>query len=146
MASQPEIKKPSAASRYLFLFLVGLVVGAICTVMALRALQARQDAFPGSVMHVMAKHSGLLADKVKQNRCAATDTIPHVRTLRSMANDLEMAFPGIADDQRFRTHTSQFRADLDAALSTPPTDCAAAATLVEKVGADCKACHQDFRG
>ena len=41
MASQPETKKPSAASRYLFLFLIGLVVGAICTVMAMRALQAR---------------------------------------------------------------------------------------------------------
>ena len=98
MASQPETKKPSAASRYLFLFLIGLVVGAICTVMAMRALQARQDPFPDSVMQVMAKHSGQLADKVKQNRCAATDTIPHVRTLRAMANDLEMAFPGIADD------------------------------------------------
>ena len=83
MASQPETKKPSAASRYLFLFLIGLVVGAICTVMAMRALQARQDPFPDSVMQVMAKHSGQLADKVKQNRCAATDTIPHVRTLRA---------------------------------------------------------------
>jgi hypothetical protein len=76
MASQPEIKKPSAASRYLFLFLIGLVVGAVCTVMAMRALQARQDPFPHAVMHVMAKHSGQLSDKVKQNRCAATDTIP----------------------------------------------------------------------
>src|SRR3990167_1103268 len=139
MASQPETKKPSAASRYLFLFLIGLVVGAICTVMAMRALQARQDPFPDSVMQVMAKHSGQLADKVKQNRCAATDTIPHVRTLRAMANDLEMAFPGIADDSRFKTHTSQFRADLDAALNAPPTDCAAAGALVEKVGTDCKA-------
>lgn len=146
MASQPEIKKPSAASRYLFLFLIGLVVGAICTVMALRAIEARQDPFPDSVMHVMAKHSGQLADKVKQNRCAATDTIPHVRTLRAMANDLDIAFPGIADDARFKTHTSQFRADLDAALSAPPTDCAAAGALVEKIGGNCKACHQDFRG
>lgn len=146
MASQPETKKPSAASRYLFLFLIGLVVGAICTVMALRAIQARQDPFPDSVMHVMAKHSGQLADKVKQNRCAATDTIPHVRTLRAMANDLDMAFPGLADDARFKSHASQFRADLDAALSAPPTDCAAAGALVEKVGDDCKACHQDFRG
>ncbi len=146
MASQPETKKPSAASRYFFLFLIGLVVGAICTVMAMRALQARQDPFPHSVMHVMGKHAGQLADKVKENRCAATDTIPHVRTLRAMANDLELAFPGLADDARFKSHTSQFRADLDAALSAPPTDCAAATTLVEKVGADCKACHQDFKG
>lgn len=146
MASQPETKKPSAASRYFFLFLIGLLVGAICTVMAMRALQARQDPFPHSVMHVMSKHAGQLADKVKENRCAATDTIPHVRTLRAMANDLELAFPGLADDARFKGHTSQFRADLDAALSAPPTDCAAASTLVEKVGADCKACHQDFKG
>lgn len=146
MASQPETKKPSSASRYLFLFLIGLVVGAICTVMALRAIQARQDPFPDSVMHVMSKHSGLLADQVKQNRCAATDTIPHVRTLRAMANDLDMAFPGIADDPRFKTHTSQFRGNLDAALSAPPTDCAAASALVEKVGGSCKGCHQDFRG
>ena len=146
MASQPETKKPSAASRYFFLFLIGLVVGAICTVMAMRALQARQDPFPHSVMHVMGKHAGQLADKVKENRCAATDTIPHVRTLRAMANDLELTFPGLADDARFKSHTSQFRADLDAALSAPPTDCAAAATLVDKVGADCKACHQDFKG
>ncbi len=146
MASQPETKKPSAASRYLFLFLIGLVVGIICTVMAMRALQARQDPFPDSVMHVMARHASQLDDKVKQNRCAATDTVPHVRTLRAMANDLETAFPGLADDQRFKSHTSQYRGDLDAALSAPPTDCVAAGTLVKKVGADCKACHQDFRG
>ena len=130
---------------FVFAYFALTRIGAV-PVMALRAIQAKQDRFPGSVMQVMAKHSGLLADKVKQNRCAATDTIPHVRTLRAMANDLEMAFPGIADDSRFKTHTSQFRADLDAALSAPPTDCAAAGALVEKVGTDCKACHQDFRG
>ena len=146
MASQPATKKPSAASRYLFLFLVGLVVGAVAAVMAMRALQARHDPFPDSVMNVMARHSGLLSDKIKQNRCAATDTVPHVRTLRAMANDLEMAFPGLADDKRFQGHTSQFRADLDSALATPPTDCAGAEALLKQVGTDCKACPQDFRG
>ena len=144
MASQPATS--SNASRYFFLFLVGLVVGAICTVMALRAIQARQDKFPDSVMQVMARHSGQLGDKVKQNRCAATDTVPHVRALRTMANDLEMAFPGLAEDQRFQTHTSQFRAHLDAALSAPPTDCAAADAVAKQLGESCKACHQDFRG
>lgn len=144
MASQPT--KSSAASRYFFLFLVGLVVGAICTVMALRALQARKDHFPDSVMQVMARHSTLLGDTVKQNRCAATDTVPHVRALRMMANDLELAFPDLADDQRFKSHTSQFRAHLDAALSAPPTDCAAAGTVVQSIGESCKGCHQDFRG
>ncbi len=39
MASQPA--KASHASRYFFLFLIGLVMGAVLTVMALRAIQAR---------------------------------------------------------------------------------------------------------
>ena len=42
----------SNASRYLFLFLIGLVVGVVGTVMAMRALDARQDHFPTSVMQV----------------------------------------------------------------------------------------------
>lgn len=145
MSSQPTEKK-SNASRYLFLFLIGLVVGAIATVMAMRAIQARMDPFPDSVMNVMGKHAGLLGQTVQQNRCAATDTVPSVRTLRAMANDLELAFPGLAEDQRFVQHASQFRASLDAALAAPPTDCAGAAKLAETIKDNCSACHRDFRG
>ncbi|WP_411832108.1 hypothetical protein [Pseudoxanthomonas mexicana] len=136
----------SQASRYLFLFLLGLAVGGICTVMAMRALQARQDPFPDSVMHVMDKHAELLSRSISHSRCAATDTVPHVRTLRAMANDLEIAFPGLAEDQRFSQHASQFRASLDAGLSTPPTECVAATQLKDRIRDGCKACHQDFRG
>jgi cytochrome c556 len=136
----------SNASRYFFLFLIGLVMGAVLAVMGLRALQARQDPFPDSVMHVMAKHSGLLAKTIDENRCAATDSTPHLRTLRAMTNDLELAFPGLADDQRFRTHASDFRAKLDAGLATPPTDCASATKINASIKDSCKACHQDFRG
>ena len=143
MASQP---KSSAASRYLFLFLIGLVVGAVATVMAMRALQARQDHFPAAVMHVMQKHNGQLGDTITQNRCAATDTIPHVRALRTMANDLETAFPDLATDERFQGHASKFRGHLDAAIATPPTDCASAKVLGDQIKDSCKACHQDFRG
>ena len=48
------------ASRYLFLFLIGLVVGIVGTVMSMRAIEARQDHFPGSVMEVQAWHMGQL--------------------------------------------------------------------------------------
>ena len=137
--------KTSHASRYFFMFLIGLVMGAVLAVMGLRALQARQDPFPDSVMHVMQKHSGLLAKTIEENRCAATDTAPHLRTLRAMTNDLEIAFPGLADDERFRTHASQFRAKLDAGLSKPPTECASAEKISASIKESCKACHQDFR-
>ena len=144
MASNPP--KTSHASRYFFLFLVGLVMGAVLSVMALRALQARQDPFPHSVMHIMQRHSELLAKTVTENRCAATDTAPHLRTLRAMANDLEIAFPDLAEDQRFVTHASDFRAKLDDGLNNPATDCAAAQKVNVAVKDSCRSCHQDFKG
>ena len=144
MASQPV--RPSNASRYLFLFLIGLLIGAVLTVMALRALQARKDPFPDSVMHVMQKQADLLKQNAAQSRCAATDSLPRLRTLRAVSDDLELAFPDLAEDQRFVSHASQLRAALNTAVAAPPIDCAALNVTAGKVGEACKACHQDFRG
>lgn len=145
MSTTPAPKSPSAAGRYLFLFLLGLVVGIIATVMTLRALHAREDHFPGSVMHVQQWHMGQLKADVEQNRCGATDTLPHLQALRTMANDIEPAFPGLHDDQRFGQHASQFRATLDGALASPPMNCPGVTAAMGKIGEACKACHQDFR-
>jgi hypothetical protein len=59
----------NAAMRYLFLFVLGLVVGVIGTVMAVRALDARKDHFPESVMHLFAAHMDMLDANVSGNRC-----------------------------------------------------------------------------
>ncbi|MGE8280406.1 MAG: cytochrome c [Stenotrophomonas sp.] len=141
----PTARAPSKASRYLFVLIAGLVLGAIGTVMAMRAIQARQDHFPDSLMTVMAKQTQLLGDSQKQNRCTISDTAPRLQTLRALANDLETAFPGLRDDERFQQHASRFRATLNDALAKPPADCASLAAISQKVGSDCKACHQDFR-
>src|SRR5690606_32394088 len=140
--------KPSgnAAARYLFLFLIGLAVGAVATVMAMRALDARKDHYPGAVMEVMSAHLGALNRNVEQNRCAATDTIPHRQTLRTMANDIEPAFVDMRDNTGFSGHASKLRATLDGTLASPPLACAGVEAALKQVGADCKACHQDFRG
>jgi len=138
--------RKSNAGRYLFLFLLGLVVGVVGTVMALRAIDARTDHFPGSVMHVQAWHFGKLRANVDSNRCAVTDSLPHLQALRTMANDLEPGFPGLADDERFATHAADLRAALDAATASPPADCAAMGEVAGSIGNACKACHQDFRG
>lgn len=133
------------APRYLFLFLIGLVVGVVGTVMAMRAIDARQDHFPMSVMHVQAWHVGQLKANTEQNRCAATDTLPHLQALRTMANDIEPALPDLRDDARFAKHASDLRATLDGALASPPLNCAGVGTTLASIGEDCKACHQDFR-
>lgn len=138
-------RKPSAASRYLFVLLIGLVIGAVATVMLMNAWRARQDPFPDSLMHVMQWHAKQLQDNVQQNRCGATDTIPHLQSLRAMANNLEPAFQGNADDERFKQHASMFRAALDDSVAAPPLNCAGVGDVARKIGDGCKACHQDFR-
>lgn len=132
--------------KYLFLFLIGLVMGAIGTVMLMRAWQARQDPFPDSLMHVQAWHLQQLDSRVKENRCAATDTLPHVKALRTTADDLEWAFPGDKDDARFVGHASKFRATLDGALASPPLNCAGVGAMNKQIQDACGACHQDFKG
>ncbi|GAB3365611.1 hypothetical protein GCM10027431_06760 [Lysobacter rhizosphaerae] len=132
-------------SKYLFLFLLGLVVGAIGVVMALRAWDARKDHFPESLMHVQDWHMDRLVKATEQNRCAATDTLPHLKALRMTADDIELAFPGLADDQRFTDAASKLRGTLDGALTAPPMNCEGVAKLAKDIGANCKACHQDFR-
>ncbi len=135
----------SNASRYLFLFLIGLAVGAVGAVMAMRAINARQDHFPTALMQVQTWHRGQLKANIDQNRCAATDTLPHLQALRLMASDLEPAFGDLRDDARFKKHASDLRATLDGALASPPLNCAGVGTTLASIDEDCKSCHQDFR-
>ncbi len=141
----PPVRSQSKASRYLIVLILGLLIGVVATVMAMRAIQERKDHFPDSLMTVLAKQSQLLRESQQQNRCAPNEVTPRMQTMRALSNDLDLAFPELKDDARFQRHASQFRATLNDALSSPPADCAALAVSLQKLGDDCKACHQDFR-
>ena len=146
MSSQPTAKPArSFATRYLFLFLLGLVVGGVGAVMGLRALQARSDPFPDALMNVLAHQAGQLGEAAKANRCTINDTLPRLQTLRSLSSDLESAFPGLATDARFGDAASGLRASLDQALAAAPADCSQLATVNQAIGDGCKACHRDFK-
>lgn len=145
----PAARKPSAASRYLFVFLIGLVMGAICVVMLVRTWEARktpQDRWHDAVMNILAVQTDRAKTNVAQNRCAATDVLPPLQAMRSLSNDIEPAFPDLADDRRFQQHAAGFRAALDGALASPPINCAGAGAALKKIGEQCSACHRDFRG
>lgn len=144
MSASPP-RRPSAAYRYLFVLGLGLLIGLIATVMVGRALQARRDPFPDSLMQVMQRQADLLQQAQQQNRCSLADSVPRLQVLRLLSNDLDQAFPGLKDSRQFQQHASQYRADLNAALASPPTDCTALAQLVQALQNDCRACHQDFR-
>lgn len=131
--------------RSLILVLIGLFVGAACALIAMSALR-QGTAYPNGVMAVMSAHMQGLGANVKQNRCASTDLLPHLQTMRHLANDLEPAFLPTEDDERFVQHATVLRASLDAALATPPADCAAAGVALDRIQNGCQACHRDFKG
>jgi hypothetical protein len=147
MARPPHT--PSPAARYFFVFLIGLFAGMVAVVVTLRALDARrtwEQRFPTATMQVMTAHVAQLQAKVEANRCATSDLLPHVRTLRVLANDLEPAFPWLRDDPRFAEHAGAMRATLDSVVLSPPSACSGARAAVEKINDGCAACHRDFRG
>ena len=146
MSNVDPNRKPSNAGRYLFLLILGLVLGVVATVMAMRALDARKDHFPDSLMEVQGWHMGQLKAAMEQNRCGATDVLPHLQTLRMLGNDLEPAFHDLRDDERFRTAAAAMRAAADKAVSAPPLSCQSLAGTMKSLGDSCKACQRDFRG
>jgi len=146
--SSPSRNPPSAAGRYLFVFLLGLVLGIVAVVMLLRTLEGRKtwrDHYPEALMHLLSAHTAQLRASTEANRCSPTDTLPHLQALRSLGNDFERAFPELRDDARFVGHAAQFRGTLDAALASPPLGCEGVGQAAAKVGEACKACHQDYR-
>ena len=146
MSSVDPNRRPSNAGRYLFLLILGLVLGVVATVMAMLALEQRKDHFPEALMHVQQWHMGQLKGDMEQNRCNATDVLPHLQALRLSANDLEAAFPDLRDDARFKTAASAMRAAADKAVANPPLTCEGVGAAMKSLGESCKACHQDFRG
>lgn len=145
MSSPDPNRRPSAAGRYLFLLLLGLALGAIATVMLLRTLDARKDHFPEALMGVQGWHMGQLKADMEQNRCNATDILPHLQALRMTANDIDAAFPGLRDDQRFGVASSAMRATMDKVIASPPLTCEGVGAAMKEINESCKGCHQDFK-
>ena len=130
--------------RSLVLLLIGLAVGAVCTLIAVNTLN-RGTSFPHAVMGMMGQQMKAMDKSVKQSRCASTDLTPRLQTLRYVANDIELAFTGIQEEAQFGRYASDLRAAADAALMTPPASCPAAAALISKLGKACDSCHRDYK-
>lgn len=145
MSTPEPVARKSNVGRYLFLLILGLAVGAIATVMALRAIDARKDHFPDALMEVQAWHMGQLKSAMEQNRCSASDVVPHLQALRVTANDLEPAFTDLRDDDRFKSAAAAMRGAVDKAITAPPMSCESLAGTMKAIGDTCQGCHRDFK-
>jgi hypothetical protein len=130
--------------RSLILALIAFVLGIVGTLITVNALN-RGTAYPNGVMRVMGAQMGALGRSVKANRCAPTDTIPRLQTLRYVANDIEPAFVDLQEDPQFARYAGDLRAAADAALMTPPASCAATEAAVAKIDQACDSCHRDYK-
>lgn len=130
--------------RALVLLVVGLLVGSLCTVIAINALNRGTD-YPNAVMAVMGQQMKAMDKSVKQSRCASTDLTPRLQTLRFVANDIEPAFADMRDEVQFGRYAADLRSAADAALTAPPASCAAATAALSNLGKACDSCHRDYK-
>ena len=128
--------------RYAVLFVLGLLIGAALATVAMKRVH-EANAYPHGTMALLRAQMGALDRSVKANRCSTADLLPRLQTLRAVANDIEPAFE--EDDEAFVKHASALRRAADAALSTPPANCAAASATLDRINETCSACHRDFK-
>ena len=130
--------------RLLVLFLVGLAVGALGTLVAINALH-RGTAYPNAVMAMMGQQMKAMDRSIKQSRCSPADLTPRLQTLRFVANDIEPAFAEMKEQAQFGRYASDLRAASDAGLMAPPASCAAASATLSRLGKACDSCHRDYK-
>lgn len=152
MSSPEPTSKPATRSsntgRYLFMLLFGLLIGIAATIALPRVwegLVGKRDPFPDALMQVQGWHMGQLKASMDQNHCNATDVLPHLQALRMTSNDLEAAFPNLADNERFRSAAAAMRAATDKAVTAPPLSCESLAATRKAIGDTCSGCHRDFK-
>ena len=125
-------------------FAIAFVLGIALTAIGMNYLNQGPD-YPKGVMTVMGMKMSTLKKNIQQNRCAPTDIIPHLQTLRYVGNDIEAAFGEMSDNDQFIRYASDFRASVDGALTMPPANCAAAEAALSKMGKACENCHRDYK-
>jgi cytochrome c556 len=131
--------------RLIVLFLIGLALGAIGTLIAINTLN-RQTPWSKATMAVIGQQMKAVGGSVKANHCAATDLQPKLQTLRLVANDIEPAFGEDGKDPQFGRYAADLRAAADAALAKPPANCTEANAVLTSLDKACDSCHRDFRG
>jgi hypothetical protein len=131
--------------RLVVLFLIGLVVGAAGTLVGINALN-RHTPWSKATMAVMGHQMKAIDENVKASRCATTDLLPRLQTLRLVANDIEPAFADDIKDPQFNRYAADLRSAADAALAAPPATCKLASETMSSLGKACDNCHRDFRG
>ena len=89
----------SHATRYVFVLVLGVLLGLVCTVMVARTLQARRDPVPDSLMQIM-DHQLRALPGPSGSSCEPARQRARLQTLQLLATDLELSLIHISEPTR----------------------------------------------
>ena len=128
--------------RTALLIVLGLAIGIIGTVFAMRAIDERNP-FPQALMVTMGFHRHEAQQAIKAQRCDAAANVAQLQHMQMIAGDIPAAFPDAP--QPFQDLASHLRNALQTAAQSGPADCTALASALKPVDQVCKDCHQQYR-
>ncbi|MEO7013470.1 MAG: hypothetical protein ABI127_04120 [Dokdonella sp.] len=127
--------------RHLVTLIIGLLVGVILTVITVRTLNARKDAYPEALMNVM-KHELISANKAATSP-ACNDNANALDKLALLSNDIITAMPDEGTPDRvFHQYISNLH---DKVLAASQSDCTQRKDALTEVKHACDDCHRDYR-
>jgi cytochrome c556 len=130
------------AMRAAFLIVLGLAIGIIGTVFAMRAINERNP-LPHAVMVTMSLHRHQLQQAIKGQHCDATANVDQLQHMQMIAGDIPTAFPDAP--QPFLDLAGHLRTALQTAAQLAPADCPALAAALKPVDQVCSECHHQYR-
>ena len=131
--------------QFLIVILIGLIMGAVCTSIAINALSKGTE-FSRGVMAVQAAHAMALNKLAKDNRCSTPEIQKELLPMRIIAADIEPAFKSLAEqDQQFVRYAADLRRVLDLQLAKGIDNCADLATAASAIKQACENCHRDYQ-
>ena len=128
--------------RAALLIVLGLAIGIIGTVFAMRAIEARNP-MPEALMVTMGFHRHQLQNAVKGQHCDAAANLDQLQHMQMIASDIPTVFPD--SPQQFQDFASHLRTALQNAAQSNPADCPALVAALKPVDQACKECHQQYR-
>lgn len=128
--------------RAALLIVLGLAIGVLGSVFAMRALSERNP-FPQALMVTMGFHRHQLQQAVKGQHCEAGANLNQLQHMQMIAADVPAAFPDAP--QPFKDLSGQLHSALQKAAQSAPADCPALAAALKPVDQACQQCHQQYR-
>jgi len=128
--------------RAALLIVLGLAIGIIGTVFAMRALSERNPV-PQALMVTMGFHRHQLQQAVKGQHCDAAANVDQLQHMQMIAADIPAVFRDAP--QPFNDFATRLRTELATATQSAPADCPALAAALKPVDKVCQQCHQQYR-